>query len=238
MDDIDQYIADSLIGKPYGFSVGKEHFYLYPVTLGKMFLERRLIQALEVNSKYLKTNVSAEAIRLARTKKDVCLTIITYHTCKTKDEVFNTELVSKRKALFGKELSYEDIAALMMVVLFADKTESFIKCLGIDKEQERLATVMRIKRKGEKNNLTFGGLSQFGTLLDAACERYRWTKDYVVWGIDYTSLRMMLSDKITSVYVTDEELKHLPKSVLVGGNATIKADDPKNKELIQSMDWK
>ena len=238
MDDIDQYIADALIEKPYGFSVGKEHFYLYPVTLGKIFLEKRLIELLEVNHKYLKTNVSAEALRLARTKKDVCLTIITYHTCKKKDEVYDTELVAKRKALFGRELSFEDIAALMMVVLSADKTDSFIKHLGISKEQERLATVMRIKGKDDKNNLMFGGLSQFGTLLDAACERYGWTKEYVVWGIDYTSLRLMLSDKITSVYVTDEELKKIPKSISQKNEEVIKADDAKNMNTIKNMNWK
>lgn len=237
-EDIEQYIADAIIERPYGFSVGNEHFYLYPVTLGKIFLLQRLIEALEVNQKNLQVDVSAETLRLAERKKDVCLTIIAYHTCKTSDEIHDSLLIANRKELFAKEFTKEDVAALMMIVLSSDKTSLFMKHLGIDKEQDRLAIVMRMKSGGDKNNLTFGGVSQFGSLLDAACERYGWTKEYVVWGIDYTSLRLMLADKITSVYITDEERKKLPASVLNKNEETIKADDPKNKALIQSMDWR
>lgn len=224
--------------RPYGFSVGEKHFFLYPVTLGKMFLLQRLIASLEVNTKNMQADVSAEALRLVNSKKGECLTIIVYHTCKTPEEIFDSELVAERKFLFGEALSTEDLAALMMVVLSSDKTTSFFKHLGLDKEQDRLASVMKMKNKGDKNNLSFGGLSQFGTLLDMACERYGWTKQYVVWGIDYASLRLMLADKITSVYVTDDERKKLPASVMNKDAHTIKADDPRNRELIQSMNWK
>ena len=41
----------------------------------------------------------------------------------------------------------------------------------------------------------FGGKTIWGTLIDAACERYGWTFDYVVWGISYNNLTLMLKDK-------------------------------------------
>lgn len=236
--EIEQYIADAIMGRPYGFSVKDKHFYLYPLTLGKMCLLQRQIEKLEINQKNMQIDVSLEALRLAKEKKDDCLTIICYHTCKTPDELFDTLLVSDRKQFFEKELTEEDIAALMIIVLTSEKTSMLIKHLGIDKEQERVADIMRIKEKENNNNVTFGGKSQFGTLIDSACERYGWTKEYVVWGIDFTSLRLMLADKVNSIYLSDEELKKIPRNLLVTNSAKIQADDPKNKELIKSMNWK
>ena len=236
--DIEQYINDTIIERPYGFTAGKKHFYFYPVTLGKMLLLKRLIDSLEINQKNLQKNVPLEAMRLVNEKKDICLTVIVYHTCRTREELHDNELVEERKKCLEKELSEDEIVSLLIVVLTADKTEIFFKHLGIDKEQDRMSSVMKVKSSNDKNNLTFGGLSVFGTLLDSACERYGWTKEYVVWGIDYTSLRLMLADKISSVYVTDEESKKLPANIRVRKGDMIKADDPKNRDLIKNMSWK
>ena len=224
------------MGRPYGFTVGEKHFALYPVTLGKMYLLQRQLESLEVNLEGMK-NVSSEALRLAKEKKEECLTIIAYHTCKTKDEIFNPSLISERKELFSKELSEEDIAALMIIVLTSDKTELFIGYLGIDKEQQKLSVVMKAKAKGDKNSLSFGGRSVYGTLIDAASERYGWTKDYIVWGIDYSSLRLMLADKLETVFVTDEERKNIPSWVFSDVGDAIKATR-ENMAQIKSMDWK
>lgn len=238
MDDIEQYISDAIMEKPYGFTVEGERFYLYPATLGKMYLMNRVINQMGINQSNLRLNISMEALRLVEEKKDLCVSLIAYYTCSSKKEVDDYDLIEKRIELFKKELSKEDIASLLVMVLSFDKTAQIFHYLGIDKEQDRMSTVMRVKGKNDKNNISFGGVSVFGTLIDTACERYGWTKEYVVWGIDYTSLRIMLADKITSVYVTDEELKHIPKSALTGVASTIKADDPKNKSIIESMDWR
>lgn len=234
--EIEQYLSDAIMGRPQGFSIGERHFSLYPLTLGKMQILQRQIESLDINQQTLQENVSVEALRLAEEKQDVCLTIIAYHTCKNADEVFDNILVSERKALFKKEMSNEEIASLMLIVLSSDKTALFFKHLGIDKEQERMNTVMRIKNKGDKNNITFGGKSIYGTLIDAACERYGWTKEYVVWGIDFTSLRLMLADKVNSIYLTDEEAKKVPASVKNPRVETIKATK-ENMEDIKKMDW-
>ena len=96
---------------------------------------------------------------------------------------------------------------------------------------------MRIKARNDKNNLTFGGKTVYGSLIDAACERYGWTKDYVVWGIDYTSLRLMLADKVNSVYCSEDEMKKLPASVRNTNEEVIKPTK-ENMERIMSMDWR
>lgn len=48
-----------------------------------------------------------------------------------------------------------------------------------------------------------GGRSLWGSFLDAACERYKWTFDYVMWEISYVNLMMMLSDAVSIDYDTD-----------------------------------
>lgn len=235
--EIEQYLADTIIGRPHGFTVGRKHFALYPVTLGKMYLLQGHIEALEINTENLQKDVSLEALRLAREKTDECLTIICYHTCKTQDEIFNYTTVNRRKCLFRKELDEKDIATLMIIVLTADRTNLFTHYLGIDKEQDNLSAVMRIKARNDKSNITFGGKSVFGSLIDVACERYGWTKEYVVWGIDYTSLRLMLADKINSVYCTEDEMRNIPAQIRNQNDETIKPTK-ENMAAIMSMDWR
>ena len=51
---IEMNIDDALIEKPYRFSIevegkGERHFFLFPVTLGKMHLMKRHYDNLEVN---------------------------------------------------------------------------------------------------------------------------------------------------------------------------------------------
>lgn len=50
-----------------------------------------------------------------------------------------------------------------------------------------------------------GGRSPWGSFLDAACERYKWTFDYVMWGISYVNLMMMLTDAVSVDYDTDNK---------------------------------
>lgn len=72
----------------------------------------------------------------------------------------------------------------------------------------------------------------YGQIIDAACERYGWTFDYVLWGISLINLQMMLADKVSSVYLTDDENKrlHIVKSANV-----IDGDNPENAARIREM---
>ena len=213
-------IADAIIDRPKGFSVGSRHFYLYPVTLGKMYLQQRIIDNLDVNFKLLKISPYAEVLRLVKTKKEDCCLLLTYYTLRGKEEILCNETVAERKGIFLKEMKNEDIATLMLACLTCDKTFAFMKHFGIDKEQERMSEV--IEAKDNKNSFSFGGKSVYGTIIDAACERYKWTYDYVVWGISYTNLQLLLKDSVKSIYLTDEEMKNVHvndiSSVVDGNN--------------------
>ncbi len=84
--------------------------------------------------------------------------------------------------------------------------------------------------KDSKGTFVFGGRTVWGSLIDAACERYGWPYDYVVWGVSYNNLTLMLKDKITSIYLSDEERKkaHIPA-------ANEKVFDGNRKEDIMRM---
>ena len=231
---IEMDLSDTIIGRYHGFSVGSRHFYLYPVTLGKMYLLGRLIEDLHVNYDIVKANPYVEMLRLSVEHKEVCCQILTYHTIHTMTKIFDNEFVQNRTKWFVENIDNEALAKILKMVM-TDKTDTFMKHLGIDREQARMKRVMSVKQ--DKNSITFGGLSIFGSLIDSACERYGWTKEYVVWGIDYASLTLMLADKITSTYLTDEERKRLPASVL-NKSKVINMDDPKNRDMVKQVDWR
>lgn len=216
LDNLD--LADAIIERPQGFHIGHRQFYLYPVTLGKMYLLARLIDSLKINEDNLRVNAFLEALRIVGKNKETVCRIIAYHTCKSKEEVFNNILVKKRVSLLQTQ-GINDLTTLFIMVLQTEKTSVYIKRLHIDDEQKRMHEVM--KMKDNSNVLSFGGKSIYGTLIDAACERYGWTYDYVVWGISYTNLRLMLADSIKTITLSDKERKRLhihDNNEVVNGN--------------------
>lgn len=229
---INQTIADTFIERPQGFSVGSRHFYLFPSTLGKLYLIANLTESLGINKRNLMLSPFIEALRLVHLHKSTCAHILTYYTMKKPKELFDSELVNKRKEYFSKELSDDDMATLFLAVLTSDKTAEIVKHLNLDREQERKERVLKVKNS--KNTFTFGGLSVYGTIVGRFAEKYNWTMEYILWGISYSNLQLLMKDEIEQIYLTDDEIKkvHISKD-----KDKIDADDPKNWERIKSLKW-
>ena len=232
-NDIEMNIADTIMERPYAFSVNERQFSLYPVTLGKTYLLLRLIESLGMNADIIKANPYMEALRLCREKKDIVCRLLAYHTLDRMEELFDSEIVDERCRYLSENLSDEEMSQLLVMVLAKDNTEEFIKFFGIDKDREELAKISKIKNKNG-NSVTFGGKSVYGTLIDYACERYGWTMEYVVWGISYANLIMLKADAVTSVYLTDEERK---EARIKTGRTFINADDPANAAIIKALNF-
>lgn len=226
-------IADTIIDRPKGFSVGRRHFYLFPITLGKMYLQQRIIDTLNIDNDLLQRNPYAEALRIVSTNKEECCLLLAYHTLQKKEDILSNRKVTIRKNIFLKEITNEDIATLLITCISDNKVELFLRHLKIDEEIEKMSEVS--KAKDDRSTLSFGGKSIYGTLIDAACERYKWSFDYVVWGISYTNLQLLLKDSIKSVYLTDEERKrvHINDRSVTDGNSKEAV-----MEAISSMSWK
>lgn len=160
-----------------------------------------------------------EALRTINTKREESCRLIAYHTIKTKEELLNNRIVDAQQKLISK-FSNQDIATLLICILKNNSYQAIVEGTGIDKEAKRMSKVNAAK--STSGQFIFGGKTIWGSLIDAACERYGWTFDYVVWGISYNNLTLMLKDKITSIYLSDDERKraHLPSAdeEMIDGN--------------------
>lgn len=190
------------------------------------------MECLGINLEIIKANPYMEALRICQEKKESVCRILSYHTINKKEELFDYDFVQERCKFFYKEIDNDSMAQLLVMVLSEGDISAYIKHLGIDKEKEWQAKAMRAKK--DNNSLTFGGKSIYGTLIDTACQRYGWTFEYVVWGISYANLQLLLADSVTSIYLSDEERKrvNIPQD-----RDIINADDPANMAKIKAMKW-
>lgn len=230
--NIEMSIADTIMERPIGFKIGSRRFFLYRPTLGKIYLLSRWIKKLEANIDVLSINPYIETLRLCEEKRDIVCRIIAYHSLRKKKDILDEEIVYSRQSFFAKKLDDEELAQLLVIVSTWDETELYMRYLGLDKERimkERIA-----KYKNDGNNISFGGQSSYGSLIDFACSRYGWSIDYVVWGISYANIKMLIADSATSVYLTKEEQRKLNIS---NDREVISGDDPSNIEKIKSMKW-
>ena len=241
---VEQLAVETLLERPRAFTIDvvngkktkKEYFYIYPLSLGRVFLTQRILEMLELNSESIVANATLEILRIVKSKRDECLTLIVFLTCKDKEEIFDYQFVEERKTLFAKSLKDDDIASLLMIILTDNKLEQLIKHYGIDKESDDLRTVMRIKEKSGKNTLSFGGKSLYGSLIHPLLEMgLSW--DEIMWQRSYMNLRLLLLDKVTSVYLTDEEMQKIPARIRAKDDDVI-LPTKENMETIMKMGWK
>lgn len=222
-------LTDAVIERPVDFSVGKKRLNLYQASLGKMFLVTRLLDSMKVSQQRLSEDAFSEAARLCRFNRENVVRLIAFYTVKYKEDHFNNELIEQRCSILST-LDDDELTTLLMIVLTQDSSDKFIKEYGIDKEKQIVQRI--VKYKQDKGNLSFGGKTVYGTLIDSACERYGWSFDYVVWGISYTNLRMITADSVVSMYLSKDDMKKLHVSA---DREVIDASDPKNFEKIKAM---
>ena len=220
---IDNEIVDAILELPHQFSVDEEKFFIYPLTLGKSFLLDRAIQMLNMNKVMLAIDSNMEALRLSYLhKKEMCI-VIAYHTFKDKEDLVDEYKIDERATFFEKNIDEEDLAKLFIIVSKPVPYDEFITHFGIDEEKKWQRKAMQAKK--DSDALTFGGKSIYGTLIDFACERYGWTYDYVVWGVSYINLQMLMADVVNTMYLSEKERK---KARIPKDRTRISADQNRN----------
>ncbi len=242
---IDMNIDDSLIEKPYAFTIetegkGERHLFLYPVTLGKLHVLKRHMENLQIDIDNMNVNPHLEALRVVAAHKEEVCKVFAYHTVKRKRDIFDTHLIQETADFIKDNSSDEELATLLILVLTKDNVQQYKDHLGITKENERLRRVVEAKKAAQKskNDFEFGGKTIYGTLIDQACERYGWEYDYVMWGISLVNLQLLLADKVQNIYLTDDEKRKIPSVLLNDDKDVINADDKANREKILAMDWR
>ncbi len=227
--DIERDFADVITGELHGFKVGQRQFYIYPITLAKVFKSQRMMQKVGINLKLVKLNPYLEALRITETKKEECCKLLALHTIpNTQDSFLDSSMLKDHAEFLLKNLSSEAMAMIFLYTLTSERTEEIIKHFGIDKEREKMSKVMEIKVKNSKNNISLGGKSLFGTFIGQLHEM-GYSDNEILYERSYCYLRLMLADKVSSVYLSDEELQSLPTWA---GGTLLMADDPNNTQAI------
>lgn len=228
--ELDRELADIITARPHDFSVGRKHLRLFPVTLAKKCKLQPYLDAIGANTKALMMNPYLEALRIVSGHRRECCSILAIHTApNTYKDLHDKQSLAVRRNLINK-LSDGDLSALMIEVLMADKTEQVIAHLGLDREHERVRKVMAVK-KGSKNNLTFGGLTIFGSFIGPLKE-IGYSDDEILFERPYSFLRLMLADKMTSIYLSDDELQGVSEE---DGGTMIDGNDPDSFGKLKSM---
>lgn len=228
--NLNSIIADTLIEKPTSITIGGRQFSFHPPTLGLTLLLSQLTNGLEMDADMLRLSPAIEAVRQAENNRNAVAVIVATATTKGREDAFNAELINERADIF-KQLPAEELAQLLLLTMQPTDISKLTKELGIDREHDLMQQAIGAK-KDNKNNLSFGGVSLWGNLIDRACERYGWTFDYVLWGISYANLQLMLADMPTSIYLSDKESRrvHIPSD-----RTTVKADNPANRAKLAQM---
>lgn len=228
---IEKEFADVIMQRPHEFRIGRRSLYLYPLTLGKTFVLRGYLEALGVDVRMMSLDPFVECLRLAESKQEICSEILAIHTApNTRRDLFDSRGIASRKKLMMR-LKPEHLAGLLMIVLTGNHSDEIMRHFGMEEERRRLSEVLRLKRSGEKSTLTFGGKTLIGTFI-CQLKEMGYSDDEILFVYGYDYLRMVLADKLTTLYLSVEELESLPSS---SGGTLLDGEDPLAMEKLEAM---
>lgn len=225
---IEIMMEDSIMEMPIGFEVEGVHYFLYPVTLGTAYLISREREGMAENLKEI-FNEASEKVK-GYYRKSLCR-IVAIQTFNKKEDILDFRTLSVRTNSFYQSLDNDGLFRLYdMIMATLDDSTLFIKQSGLDYDKKKLDKIANYKADG--GNFSFGARTPYGSIIGPACEKFGWTLDYVVWGIGYTNLKMLLADAQVSVYLSKEDRKKLKISP---DREIIDANDPANIERIRQI---
>lgn len=227
--DIDIEMTEAILGIPFVFEADGHEYRIYPETLGKMLRLKPYLEDLNINpSKHL----HAEVVQAVLNNPMAAARVIAIHTSNNPEEIKDRRRIEARAKKLIKRVEGEDLCALLVHCLsMSAQVDRFIEGTKIKEDRERRRQVLEYKTT--RNTWYFGGRTLYGQLIDIACQRYGWTLDYVLWGISYTNLQMLLTDQYSTLFLTDEEAKGC--HVTTEDSEVIWADDPNNREQLMRM---
>lgn len=197
-------VRDVLISRPNEFRAGRRTLRLYPVTLGTSLILSARIGALQPDMALLASDPMLEALRLCTEHPQEVAEIVATCTFARRRDILDSRKVRRRGAFLAAQASREDMATLLLLVMAPDGSEEAMRETGLDKERQTQARIARMKQE-EGSTETFGGKSLFGSLVVPACELFHCLPHTVIWEIPLAQLRLCLADRVSSVWLSEEE---------------------------------
>lgn len=224
-------IVDVIIERPTSINIGGRFFLIEPLTLGKTLIMQRYVSLLKINQEHFKINPLLALIEVCKNSNNVVCTMIATFITNHKEDLLDDNYINKLSRYVDKSLKVDEKATLLHMYLSLKPVTRYMKLLTIDKEKERIKKIQKAK-DDNKSSVQVGGVSMFGSLIDAACERYKWTYQYVLWGISYDSLQLMMADMVQSIYMTEQELKRAKIST---DGINLSGDSQENINLFKNL---
>lgn len=233
--DIQDQITDILLTLPQGVTIGGVRYNFYAPTLGISMMAARYIKALNLSGRAIESGSTAYVMDLIRVRRADLCRLIALFTLSGKDEAWDASVIESRAARFAAHVDDVELATLLTMVLRQTDLDSIYSAVGIKADRTRQSRIAAIKKSKGSTPEQFGGHTIFGSMIDRAAERYGWTKDYIVWGIDLASLQLMMADCVSTVYLSDEERKQL--GVPDRDEVVIDANSPESRRRLRNHKW-
>lgn len=233
--ELQDKITDILLALPQGVTIGGERYNFYAPTLGISMMAARYLRALGLDKCMSDTDSTAHILELATKRRDDICRLIVLFTLSGKTEAWDAAMIERRAAAFVASVSAPELVMLLTMVLKQPDLKGIYRECGIQADRDQQSRIASIRKSKGNTPEQYGGHTVFGSMIDRAAERYGWTKDYIVWGIDLASLQLMLADGIGTTHLSDEEREQL--GVPVAGDIVIDADDPASREQLRNYRW-
>lgn len=232
--DIELDIADVLMEKPVGFSFRGHHYNLYPLCIGTMQLLSRFLVSHNLDKIKDSHELYLQLLWVLKSDFAACIRVISYLTLKGAECLDECKVKKRFRRLV--RMKEEDVATLLVTAILSNKTELICKHYKIDIENKNVKRISKEKAKNDNSSVSFGGKSIWGSVIDAACHRYGWTFQYVIWGISLTNLQLLLYDQIKTIYLDKKERKKMHIST---DGVTVRASEKQAlQNVIDSNNWK
>ncbi len=212
MKELTSDMIDTLLGVANDIEIDGRKFTAGRATLGKMFLLQRAIKRIhpditfeegETNALYTMAGLMQLANNAERA--DDIYRIVALQLSNTRHELLNASYQEETKEYLKAHLTPTEVCTLFLNLKTFEDVSKYQDELGITTELMRMERVSKVKEAG--GSVSFCGCSLWGTLIDQAAERYGWTLDYILWGITFANLQMLLADHPKTMYLTEKERK-------------------------------
>lgn len=223
-------IVDVIIEKPISIKISNRKFKIMPFSLGKTLMLSKYNKLLKINGNLIKIAPLQALVDLCGKNENIISQIIAIILTNKKERLLDDYYINDLTAFIEEKTNLTERATIMQLYFEFPTISKYIKMLGIDKEKEKAHKAIKAKEKS--SSIQVGGVSIYGNLIDVACNRYKWTYDYVVWGLSYTNLQLLLADAVQDIYLTQKERA---KAHISTDGINISGDDPKNIALIKNL---
>lgn len=215
--------------RPLPLRIGGRSYYIHPPSLGKSLLVSALLARLGVDAAAASRG-PAGLLAAVEADEEAALRLCAMILSRSRAELLDEAHLEALRADLRANTDAAGRVEILHAYLTHRPAAHWMRALGIDRERRRLDKIMRAKDRS--SSVAVGAVTVFGSLIDAACQRYGWTYEYTVWGVSLVSLQLMLADAQQVVFLTDKERRRAGVST---DGVRLDADDPANEGRIVEL---